>query len=144
MLLENFKTVKKYVDAKNAKPQLNVVQRRHDTVKLSRFLPFIPSFCNYLIADPYETHRFWYRFEGLCSRSCHQKQPFLHRGSIHALATASYFFISLSPVTQLQKSFDSQPRLSICFPNTFSLFLSAHNSLFLSSMSCLIRISTSL
>lgn len=58
MLLENFKTVKKYVDAKNAKPQLNVVQRHHDTVKLSRFLLFIPSFCNYLIVDPYEAHRF--------------------------------------------------------------------------------------
>ena len=65
----------------------------------------------------------WYCFEGPCSTSCHQKQPFSHRGSIHALATASYFFILLSPVTQLQKSFDSQPGLSICFLNIFSLFL---------------------
>ena len=65
----------------------------------------------------------WYCFEGPCSTSCHQKQPFSHRGSIHALATASYFFILLSPVTQFQKSFDSQPGLSICFLNIFSLFL---------------------
>lgn len=57
MLLENFKTVTKYVDAKDANPQLNVMQRCHNTVKLSYFLLFIPSFCNYLIVDPYEAHR---------------------------------------------------------------------------------------
>lgn len=109
--LENFKTVKKCIRYKNAKPQLNVVQRHHDTVKLSRFLLYSQflqlSYCGY------RAHRFLICFEGLCSRSCHQKQPFLHRGSIHALATASYS-ASLSPVTQL-KIFDLT-RLSVCFP----------------------------
>ena len=124
MLSENFKTVKKYVDAKDANPQLNVMQRCHNTAKLSNFLLFIPSSAVILLWTHMRlTGWLWYCFEGLCSRSCHQKQPFSHRGRIHALATASYFFILLSPVTQLQKSFDSQSRLSICFLNTFSLFL---------------------
>ena len=124
MLSENFKTVKKYVDAKDANPQLNVMQRCHDTVKLSNFLLFIPSSAVILLWTHMRlTGWLWYCFEALCSRSCHQKQLFSHRGSIHALVTASYFFILFSPVTQLQKSFDSQSRLSICFLNTFSLFL---------------------
>ena len=85
----------------------------------------------------------WYHFEGLCSRSCHQKQPFLHSRSIHALATASYFsFHSLQQFNS--KNLWPQPGLSICFPSTFSLFLSALNPLCLTSMSWLIMISTSL
>lgn len=57
MLLGNLKTVKKYVDAKDANPKSNVMQRCQDTVKLSNFLLLISSFCNYLIVDPDEAHR---------------------------------------------------------------------------------------